>query len=280
MGDRPGPRSSRSVLRYLPCLPGMVGVLVLLLLMGYQAVVDTSGEQHSSAAIYLGLCLALVLGAVQTMVSLRYRAASAPSDREELPSGRLSEKPLDYLVSLLNVSRAVARHAQLPDLYHVIVEACRDCFECDEVSLMLLDREKGELHVAAFAGHRDPARIRGARVRLGEQVAGKVAMERVPLILGREIDTKQFSGFQEKSRAIESSMVAPIVVRDEVVGVLNASSGEGGQRYGESDLRVLCLFAEHAGIVTEKARDLERVSRIVEGLQLGDDRPDSAPRAA
>jgi GAF domain-containing protein len=257
-------------------------MLVLFLLMGYLATIEKGGVARSSPPVYLGLCLALALSAVQLALGYRFRVRSAPHASRPVPAGRLSEKPLDYLISLLNVSRAVSRRAQLPDLYQVIVEACRDCFECDEVSLMLIDPSGTELGVVAFAGHRDASRVRDAKVRLGEGVAGKVAMDRVPLILGPEVDPRQFLGFQQKARRIESSMVAPIVVGDQVVGVLNASSGEKGYQYGETDLRVLCLFAEHAGIVTERARDLEVANHLVDRLRLqaGDAKHDPHRKAA
>jgi len=263
----------------MSCMPGALGILVLFFLMGYLATIETGGGARSSPGFYLGLCLVLALNALQMILGLRMRMASSPRRNEAVPIGRLSERPLDYMISLLNVSRAVARETRLPDLYQVIVEACRDCFECDEVSLMLLDPAGQELHMAAFAGHRDPSNVRNARVPLGEQVAGRVARDRAPLILGPDVDTRQFTKFQQKSRRIESSMVAPIVVRDEVVGVLNASSGEVGHRYGETDLRVLCLFAEHAGIVTEKARDLERAHRLVEQFRLREDDDEQAARS-
>ncbi|HET9235073.1 MAG TPA: GAF domain-containing protein, partial [Candidatus Eisenbacteria bacterium] len=179
-----------------------------------------------------------------------------------LPS-RLSSQPLDYLVSLLNVSRAVSVGMTLDDLCQVIVESCRDCFDSDEVSLMMLEPGSEQLAMRAFAGHRDASVVRNARVHLGQGVAGTVAKNRTPIILGADVDARRFPGFQAKARRITSSMVAPIVVRNRVVGVLNASTSHPTKTYSEDDLRVLCILAEHAGIAAAKARDTERVARII-----------------
>jgi GAF domain-containing protein len=127
----------------------------------------------------------------------------------------------------------------------------------------MIDRPSGDLVVTAFAGHREPSVVRNARVPIGQSVSGKVALTRIPLILGPEIDIKQFPGFRVKKRPVQYAMVAPIVVRNRVVGVLNVSTRSLRIRYNEDDLRVLCILAEHAGIVAAKARDGERVLRLV-----------------
>ena len=214
--------------------------------------------------LFVGLIAALVMAAAQLLL----RPKTSPADAEtaaagETLSGRLSAKPLDYLVSLINVSRAVSNNVPFADLGQVIVDSCRDSFDCDEVSLMMLEPDGDQLAVTAFAGHRENHRIRNARVRMGEGVAGTVAQTRSPLILGAEIDTKRFPGFETKGRQITSAMVAPIVVKDRVIGVLNASSSNPETSYTEDELRVLCILAEHAGIVASKTLENSRVSRLI-----------------
>jgi GAF domain-containing protein len=187
--------------------------------------------------------------------------------RPAASSSRLSSRPLDYLVSLLNVSRAVSTDASITELGQVIVDSCRDSFDCDEVSLMMVDPSGGELVVTAFAGHRDVGKIRNAKVKVGEGVAGTVARTRRPIILGPKVDTGQFPGFQTKTRHIQFSMIAPIIVRDKLAGVLNVSASSAEVVFTEDDLRVLCILAEHAGIVAAKSRDTERISRLIRRIR-------------
>jgi GAF domain-containing protein len=52
-----------------------------------------------------------------------------------------------------------------------------------------------------------------------------------------------------------------------VVGVLNASASNTETFYSEDDLRVLCILAEHAGIVAAKARDTDRVVRLIRRMR-------------
>jgi len=215
----------------------------------------------------IGLCVLLgtILLITLTQLVLRFWeniARKNDIEKNTLPS-RLSTQPLDYLVSLLNVSRAVSVGMSLDELCQVIVDSCRDCFDSDEVSLMMLEPGSEQLTMKAFAGHRDVSVVRNARMTLGQGVAGTVAKNRTPIILGSDVDARRFPGFQAKTRRITSSMIAPIVVRSRVAGVLNASTSHPTKTYTEDDLRVLCILAEHAGIAAAKARDTERVSRII-----------------
>ena len=240
---------------------GVLGVLIALFGQGTLKV-----DPAHADFLYFGLGSAALLSGCQLFVChLRTQGRVKPSELSS--SGRLSAQPLDYLVSLLNVSRAVSNDVALLDLGQVIVDSCRDSFECDEVSLMMVEPTTSELTVTAFAGHRDVAKVRNARVRLGEGVAGTVAQSRTPVLLGPEVDTKRFPGFQTKSRKIKSAMVAPIVVRNRVVGVLNASVSNTETSYSEDDLRVLCILAEHAGIVAAKAGDNDRVVRLIRRMR-------------
>lgn len=230
-------------------LAGMVSLLSL-------GVLEIA-ERHR-LHIFFGLVGALVLSAIQLAVRI-WEAQSAV--QEEPPkTGRLSAQPLDYLISILNLSRACNNGIGGVEVDQIIVDSCRDCFECDAVSLMTLDESGGQLRVTAYSGQRKHTGIRDAVVRLGEGVAGTVARNRSPLILGREFDAKRFPGFQKKSRTITSAMVAPVVVGKKVVGVLNVSSTNPAVSYTGDDLRVLCVLAEHAGIVASHSQALSRAA--------------------
>jgi len=244
----------------------LLGVLLFALARG--AFLVNAGIQWTLCAI---VGSALLLSLSQLVLHCWGASRESPGDEHAHPS-RLSSQPLDYLVSLLNVSRAVSTGASLEELSQVVVDSCRDCFDSDDVSLMVLEPNGENLAVKAFAGHRDSSAVRNARVPMGQGVAGKVAQTRTPLILGPQVDVRQFPGFQAKARRITSSMVAPIVVRNRVVGVLNASTCHPDKSYSEDDLRVLCILAEHAGIVAAKARDAERVVRIIRRFRRRDRR--------
>jgi transcriptional regulator with GAF, ATPase, and Fis domain len=257
---------------------GSVIVLSALILLVSQGIVQI-GDRYQ-VHFYTGLFLALLLASGRLALSAWDTREWTDTEPGGETNARLSTQPLDTLVSLLNVSRAISQDVSLADLGQVIVDSCRDCFECDEVSLMMLDKDREYLEVRAFAGHRDRNLIRNARVRLGESVAGRVAETRTPIILGDVVDPRKFRSFEAKVRKIHCAMVAPIIVKGRVVGVLNASSSDPAVTYTEDDLRVLCILAEHAGIAEAKARETDRTVRLLRRIRRRNQKTPPAPAAA
>ncbi len=147
-----------------------IGVLGILFALFAQGVLETDPRQ--AGLVYLGLGLGILLSVGQILLGHVRIQTAGPTQARQPTLERLSSQPLDYLVSLLNVSRAVSNDVSILDLGQVIVDSCRDSFDCDEVSLMMLEPGGTELTVTAFAGHRDTSKVRNAHVRLGEGVAG------------------------------------------------------------------------------------------------------------
>jgi len=157
------------------------------------------------------------------------------------------------LEGILTVSRTIGAENDPAQLFDAITNICRKTYDCDQVSLMKLDVEAGELHVAAASGHRNIDEVRTARVNIGEGVSGWVAQHREPIILGPQIDARRFAGLQIPKHKVFSAMVVPIILRDELFGVLSVSSRSRRIRFDHEDLETLLVFAETAGIVSRHA---------------------------
>jgi two-component system phosphate regulon sensor histidine kinase PhoR len=76
----------------------------------------------------------------------------------------------------------------------------------------------------------------------------------------------ELAGAERPNRNIHSSMCVPLIRNDEVLGVLNLTEGRGKRAFGDQDLAVLGLFADHAAIAIGNARafakEREHVSRL------------------
>ena len=122
------------------------------------------------------------------------------------------------------------------------------------------------LEVRSATGHENLGQVLGARQRLGQGVAGWVAEAREPLILGPHVDPARFRNLQSKVATLSAAMVVPIVLRDELLGVLSASSRVEGMRYDKNDLRALEVFAETAGISVRHAQQSEWMRETIRKL--------------
>jgi GAF domain-containing protein len=66
---------------------------------------------------------------------------------------------------------------------------------------------------------------------------------------------------------LTAAMVVPIMVRDELVGVLNISSRAPHTIYMEEDLRALEVFAENAGTCIRQAERSEWMRQTIEKMR-------------
>ena len=176
------------------------------------------------------------------------------------------QRHCDHLYALLTVSRAVSTETSRQSIFDIITRACLDTFDCRQVSLMLVDRATGDLELRAVTGEESSEKLVGLRTQIGEGIAGWVAQHREPLLLGPTVDTSQYVGFKPRDYSINASMIVPIEVRGELVGVLNVTNPNNGKQYGPDDLQAAQVFAEHAGITCRHAEQAEWMRQTIRRL--------------
>jgi two-component system, OmpR family, sensor histidine kinase KdpD len=122
--------------------------------------------------------------------------------------------------------------------------------------------EGNDLVVACAHGNEH---AEGGRVQLGEGIAGHVASSREALLVQGKADPGDFPGLVPHERAVVSAISAPLIHRDELLGVLNVNSS-GERIFTEFDLRAVSLFAEQAATAIANARLYETERAQVEEL--------------
>jgi GAF domain-containing protein len=206
----------------------------------------------------LNLPLVLVLTNLLLIGYVAYRQALVMRKRHIKQHRRLQ--------GILTVSRTIGAENDPEQLFGAITDICQQTYDCDQVSLMKLDTGTQELCVAAASGHRNIDEVRAARVKLGDGVSGWVAQHRKPIILGPQIDPKRFPGLSLQKHKLYSAMVVPIILRDELFGVLSVSSRSRRMRFDYEDLETLLVFAETAGIVSRHAEQSKWMRATIQRL--------------
>jgi len=117
-------------------------------------------------------------------------------------------------------------------------------------SLMVVDEEERELRIV-FADGLSVDTVRTSRQKLGEGVAGKVALEGKPMIINERLEDPRFRDGRERSR-IAAAMSAPIKVQGRTIGVLNVSSDRPGARFAQADLARLVEIADQISEIVER----------------------------
>ena len=87
---------------------------------------------------------------------------------------------------------------------------------------------------------------------LGEGIAGHVASTREALLVQGKADPGDFPGLVPHAVPVSSAISAPLIHREELLGVLNVNS-TGDRLFSEFDLRAVSLFAEQAAAAIANA---------------------------
>jgi GAF domain-containing protein len=162
---------------------------------------------------------------------------------------------------LLGAGKAMNAGLDLPSVLDTILSGATELLSANGGSVMLLDGD--ELVTAVVVGREDAL---DTRLRLGDGVAGHVALRREAILIDGHVDPREFPGMADRPPYVESAMSVPLVHRDELVGVLNVNAALG-RAFTEYDLRALSVFAEQASAAIANARLYERERGHVAELQ-------------
>jgi putative methionine-R-sulfoxide reductase with GAF domain len=168
------------------------------------------------------------------------------------------------LKALLNISRVMGAVSRLDEVFDSVIDTCIELFDAQQASLMLLNARTNELAVRAAKGHQDAEAVKVARRKVGEGVAGWVAKNCEPVILGPDIDLSRYPGLPINLSQASAAVVVPVLLRDELIGVLSIRSRKGGVRYGEDDLQSLRVLAENIGTVIRHSEHVEWMRKTIE----------------
>ena len=170
-------------------------------------------------------------------------------------SNRLREVEL-----LLGAGKAMNDGLELSVVLDTMLGSAVELLESDSGSVMLLEGDQLVVACAYGNEHAD-----GRKVRLGEGIAGHVATTREALLVQGKANPGDFPGLVPHQLPVASAISAPLIHRDELLGVLNVNSA-GDRLFTEFDLRAVSLFAEQAAAAIANARLYEVERAQVEEL--------------
>jgi len=266
---RPPHRASRMVLAAV----GGVALMVLVL-----AVLRLS-LGHTGPTLYvLELVLTVSMVAMVALAMYRYHRAFKALERLQRRAPEPSRKQYGYFMALLRITRLLGSSAGLQDTLDGITQTALDLFEAEQTSILLFNETSRDLEVRSAAGLLGAAGVVGQRQDLGKGIAGQVAMTGEPVLMGRDVDRERFPGARKNAYNISASMVVPIRLREELVGVLCVSRRTPGRNYDPEDLNLVQVFAEVVAVYirrTQQATWMRETIHRLESLV-----PDEKRRAA
>lgn len=176
---------------------------------------------------------------------------------------------LEYqLEEIIRVSALINSSLDLSQLLQSIMESAKTVFRTEGSSLMLVDPTKKFLYFEVVTGTKR-TEIQKIHVPMGQGIAGTVAVSREPMIINdAERDPRVFREVDKASNfTTRNILAAPLVVGDEVIGILEAINTIDRNHFSQSDLDLLQSFSTACALAIQKTqllKNLEDTNRNLE----------------
>ncbi len=161
------------------------------------------------------------------------------------------------LVALSQLATTLGADIGLQAVIETALAEAANVTGADSGSIMLLDKETHTLSIAASLGLSDEV-VDAAKVRVGEGISGWVAASRKALVVVDKNDPRLAKTAARDE--IASAITAPVIYKDEVIGVINLNRRGTGEPFSTENLNVVTSFAGQLAVAIENARlydDLE-----------------------
>ncbi len=152
--------------------------------------------------------------------------------------------------ALLETMGDLSAELELPKLLKAVLGRAVSLLGVSAGELAIHDPDRAELEIAV--NHNTGTVSTGTRLKIGEGAMGKVAETHEPLIIE---DYQQWAGRSAQYAGVEARavLVVPLLIARRVVGAISVWDSDERRQFGESDLRLVSMFAPQAAIAIENA---------------------------
>ncbi|GHV66618.1 Fis family transcriptional regulator [Spirochaetia bacterium] len=152
-------------------------------------------------------------------------------------------------------------------LTQIVDSAARLC-EAGASSLLLLDKQKKELHFELAFGTKG-AEVKKFTLKSNEGIAGWVTKHNKSIIINDVKSDKRHQTDIPKriGYACETMLAVPMRIKDECIGVIELLNKKGKNGFTQDDLEWLEIFANQAALALVNARSIEQARNRIELLQ-------------
>ncbi len=168
---------------------------------------------------------------------------------------------INRLSALNQISRMMGMEHDKKQIYSMAVSLPGELLQAEIGHLLLLDEEKKELVVEYSQGMAE-ARSSGKRsVPVGHGLAGWVAANRKPLLVEDFSVQDTFSPVSSIGYERRTAISAPIMIRDELIGVISLINRKDQIPFTEEERTLLATIASETAMAIHNALLLEKIQR-------------------
>ncbi|UCD57308.1 MAG: sigma 54-interacting transcriptional regulator [Candidatus Hydrogenedentota bacterium] len=167
----------------------------------------------------------------------------------------------DRYRKLLEISNIVSSTLEIDRLLDLVIETVSSALDAEGCSLVLRQPGTDELYFRSAAGSAKE-KIKKFRLKLGEGVAGRVALDGKPLLISdAQSDSRVRHDISKHVGVPARSIVcAPLSVEDRLVGSIEVINPRNKQSFDEEDREFLCAVSDSIALAVRNARLFTQVS--------------------
>ncbi|MBX7149027.1 diguanylate cyclase [bacterium] len=163
------------------------------------------------------------------------------------------EHSLKELSVLYSVSQVLSQSLTLNELILAITHVMKETLKLKESGILFLDDNKEYLEVRQFQGVGEvPHALQGVKFRLGEGVSGRAALEKRTIYIEDRRNEENYLHYKTNKQDEGSFVSVPLMVRDEVIGVLNVGDPQT-KAFTETDIKLFRSLANQIGMAYDRA---------------------------
>ena len=155
---------------------------------------------------------------------------------------------MNKIAVLYDAGQAVLSTFDLDEVLQRILAIAHDYFHLRNVAILLLDQQSQELYVRSQIGW-DEGQDK-VRLSVGKGLTGIAALKKQPVYAP---DVTKDSRYFCSAKSTSSELAIPLMVRDEVVGVLDCQS-DRVDHFDSETIDLLTLFSTQASMALQNAR--------------------------
>jgi hypothetical protein len=165
------------------------------------------------------------------------------------------KKPKDLekkIAVIKEIASIIASANSLDAVTNLILDLALDYTAAKSGSILLLD-DRGDLTIHASRGI-SLSVAETVRVKMGEFICGKVAEDKIPLLVKDAGKVGKFRGRRIHKYEGKSFICCPILMKDRLIGVININNKRDGSTFSNDDLDLIEILSTQAAIAIENSR--------------------------
>ncbi len=233
---------------------------IIIVITGYPSFETIQSSLRLGAYDYLTKPLDIneISFVIKRAVAFRNLALTNKKLMQELAEQniKLEEKVkerTEELTLLYRIGLDISSILNLDEVLEKIVDRVSEVLDLEICSILLIENKSDELRIRAARGLNKEI-ISQTRLKIGELISGWI-VEHKEAVLVEDIETdSRFTRRNQEKYYTHSFISAPLLVKNEVIGVINVNNKRSRQTFTEDDFRFIRGIANVATIAVENAR--------------------------